>query len=184
MLDEGAGDLDAAAYQEKMEELALRMSYDDTRDAFYGSFETLTGNRDETRGTVEARASPSRVLTPTPSTASAASCIANLVYADRDPEKTAFKEWFATAFAGHRYGRPSDGTEATLTAITAQGSRRLSKSQVFARSNLKVVVVGDINAAELGKMLDDVFGSLPAKAKLDPLRCRHRSRPARNSWSK
>ena len=29
-----------------MEELAMRMSFDDGRDAFYGSFETLTENRD------------------------------------------------------------------------------------------------------------------------------------------
>ena len=46
MLDEGAGDLSSAPFQERMEELACRMSFDDTRDAFYGNFETLTANRD------------------------------------------------------------------------------------------------------------------------------------------
>jgi Predicted Zn-dependent peptidases len=45
MMDEGAGDLTASQFQERMEELAVRMGYDDTRDAFYGSFETLTKNR-------------------------------------------------------------------------------------------------------------------------------------------
>ena len=30
-------------FQERMEEIAMRMSFDDSRDAFYGSFETLTG---------------------------------------------------------------------------------------------------------------------------------------------
>ncbi|NJO23466.1 MAG: insulinase family protein [Sphingomonadales bacterium] len=46
MMDEGAGDLTSAAFQERMEELAVRMSFDDSRDALYGNFETLTANRD------------------------------------------------------------------------------------------------------------------------------------------
>nr|MCU0732784.1 hypothetical protein [Hyphomonas sp.] len=47
MLDEGAGELDAAAFQERLEDLAVRLSFSDTHDAFYGNFETLTANRDE-----------------------------------------------------------------------------------------------------------------------------------------
>ena len=47
MLDEGAGDLTAKQFQERMEEIAMRMSFEDARDAFYGSFETLTENRDK-----------------------------------------------------------------------------------------------------------------------------------------
>src|SRR5262245_16788829 len=46
MLDEGAGDLDGKTFQERMEEIAMRMSFDDARDAFYGSLETLSENRD------------------------------------------------------------------------------------------------------------------------------------------
>ena len=46
MLDEGAGDLDGKTFQERMEEIAMRLSFDDARDAFYGSLETLSENRD------------------------------------------------------------------------------------------------------------------------------------------
>ena len=42
-------------------------------------------------------------------------------------------------------------------------------SERFARDNLKVVAVGDITPAELGKLLDDVFGGLPQKADLIPV---------------
>src|SRR5438876_10941516 len=42
MLDEGAGDLDAKTFQERMEAIAMRMSFDDARDAFYGSPETVS----------------------------------------------------------------------------------------------------------------------------------------------
>ena len=47
MLDEGAGDLKSRDFQERMEELSMRMNYEEAKDAFYGNFETLTENRDE-----------------------------------------------------------------------------------------------------------------------------------------
>ena len=56
MLDEGAGDLTAKQFQERMEEIAMRMGFDDSRDAFYGSFETLTENRDKAVGAAGAGA--------------------------------------------------------------------------------------------------------------------------------
>ena len=40
------------------------------------------------------------------------------------------------------------------------------RTKNFARDNLRIAVVGAIDATALGIMLDDVFGSLPAKAEL------------------
>lgn len=167
MMDEGAGDLDSAAYQEKMEELSFRMSFDDTRDAFYGSFETLTANRPETLAMLKLALNKPRFDTEAVDRIRG-QLQANLAYAARDPEKTAFKEWFATAFAGHAYARPAAGTDASLLAITRDDLENYRKT-TFARDNLKIVAVGDIDATELGKMLDDVFGALPAKAQLQPV---------------
>jgi zinc protease len=39
----------------------------------------------------------------------------------------------------------------------------------MARGTLRVAAVGDIDAATLGKMLDEVFGSLPAEPQLTPI---------------
>lgn len=167
MMDEGAGDLDSAAYQEKMEELSFRMSFDDTRDAFYGSFETLSANRAETLAMLKLAITKPRFDADAVERIRG-QLLANLVYAARDPEKTAYKEWSATAFPNHPYGRPAAGTETSLATITRDDLEGYRKSN-FARSNLKVVAVGDIDAAELGKLLDDVFGSLPEKAQLQPV---------------
>lgn len=164
MMDEGAGDLDSEAYQEKMEELSFRMSFDDTRDSLYGSFETLTANRDETVAMLKLALNKPRFDTDAVDRIRG-QLLASLAYSARDPEKTAFKEWFATAFAGHPYARPSAGTEASLAAITRDDLETYRKT-TFARSNLKIVAVGDINAEQLGKMLDDVFGTLPDKPQL------------------
>ena len=70
MLDEGAGDLTAKQFQERMEEIAMRMSFDDSRDAIYGSFETLTENKDKALALLSCKsaccepATPGRGLSP------------------------------------------------------------------------------------------------------------------------
>ena len=167
MLDEGAGDIASSDFQEQMESLAMRMRYEDSRDAFYGNFETLTENRAESVKLLKL------ALTKPRFDADAVERIrgqllANLVYSDRDPEKVAAKEWFAVAFAGHPYGLPSQGTAETVKSITRDDLEAFRKRN-FARSNLKAVAVGDITAEQLGKLLDEVFGDLPEKADLAPV---------------
>ncbi len=78
------------------------------------------------------------------------------------------KTWYQTAFEGHAYGRDPAGTEATLYSITREDLEAY-RSRVFAKDKLKVVAVGDITAEELGKLLDEVFGDLPAKSQLTPV---------------
>ncbi len=167
MLDEGAGDLDAATFQEKIEDLAVRLSFSDGHDAFYGNFETLTANR-------EAAADLLRLALTKPRFDSAAverirkQLLASLVYAAKDPDRVASNEWFALAFEGHTYGRPVNGTESTIGAIQS-ADLEVYRKRVFARSNLRVVAVGDISPEQLGLMLDKVFGALPAQAELMPV---------------
>jgi zinc protease len=164
MLDEGAGSLDAAAFQEKLEDLAIRLSFSDTQDAFYGNFETLTANRDEA-------AEMLRLALNEPTFDKEAAerirkqILAGLVYAAKDPDRVASQEWFALAFGNHAYGRRSSGTEASVSAIST-ADLETYRQKIFARSNLRVVAVGDITEAELGAMLDKVFGKLPATADL------------------
>ena len=46
MLDEGAGDLDSEAFQNRLEDLAAKMTINASYDNVNGSFQTLTQNRD------------------------------------------------------------------------------------------------------------------------------------------
>lgn len=167
MLDEGAGDITSSDFQEQMESLAMRMRFEDSRDAFYGNFETLTENRAESAKLLKLALTKPRFDTDAVERIRG-QLLANLVYSDRDPEKVAAKEWFAVAFAGHSYARPSQGTAETVKAITREDLEAYRK-RIFARGNLKVVAVGDITPEELGKLLDDVFGELPEKAEILPV---------------
>jgi zinc protease len=167
MLDEGAGDLTAKQFQERAEEIAMRMSFEDSRDAFYGSFETLTENRDKAAALLALALGKPRF------DADAVERVrgqlqASLAYAARDPNRVASEQWAAMAFPSHPYGRPAAGTPASLKAITRDDIATFW-SRTFARDNLRVVVVGDIDAATLAGLLDRVFGQLPAKAQLKPV---------------
>ncbi len=164
MMDEGAGDLDSATFQERMEDISMRMSHEDSKDAFYGSFETLSANRDPAIALLKLAVQKPRFDTDAMDRIRQ-QLLANLVYSEKDPDKVASKEWYAMAFEGHAYGRPSNGTEATIVKMIHDDLAAYHK-RTFAKNTLKVVVVGDIDAATLGKMLDDVFGGLPGKADL------------------
>jgi zinc protease len=163
-MDEGAGELNSQEFQRRMEDIAMRMSFEDSKDFIYGSFETLTENRkaavDLLKSVVNAPRFDADAVDRVRD-----QLIAGLAYAARDPNKVAGERWFADVFAGHPYGRPSNGTAASLKAITRDDLEAYRK-RVFARERLRVVVVGDITAAELGPMLDDIFGALPAKPEL------------------
>lgn len=167
MLDEGAGDLGAREFQERMEELAVRMRFDDARDTFYGSFETLTENR-EAAAQLLALAITKPRFDPQAIERMRKQHLAALAYAARDPRRVATEQWMALAFAGHPYGRPTNGTPKSVSDITRADLAGFHK-RIFAKDILRVVVVGDIDAATLGGMLDRVFGALPAKATLSPV---------------
>src|SRR5262249_6580884 len=81
------------------------------------------------------------------------------------PDDIASQRWWATAFAGHPYGRPQRGTLDSVQTITADDMHGYIKN-VFARDNLKVGIVGNIDGATAGALVDKVFGGLPAHATL------------------
>jgi zinc protease len=164
MLDEGAGDLTSKQFQERMEEIAMRMSFDDSRDAFYGSFETLTENVDRAAALVGLAVTKPRFDKDAVDRIRG-QLLSGLAHAARDPDRVAADQWSAQAFAGHPYGRPANGTPASVQKISRTDLVEFW-SRTFAKDNLRVAVVGDIDAAALGKLLDTIFGQLPAKSRL------------------
>ena len=166
-LDEGAGDLDASAFQERLEEIAMRMSFEDGKDAFYGSVQMLSANREKSRELLKFSLNKARVDTDAVGRIRK-QLLANLAYAARDPSRVASQDWYKIAFPNHPYGRPANGTAESLASITRDDLEAYRK-RVFARSNLKVVAVGDIGEATLATLLDDVFGALPATDGLVPI---------------
>ena len=167
MLDEGAGDLDSEAFQNRLEDLAAKMTINASYDHVSGSFQTLTENRDEFFKLLHmaltaphfAQSDVERIREQ---------LIAMLRVEEKDPDKVASLEWHKLAFGSHPYGRPTNGTLESVAAITPGDLHDYAK-RIFARDNLKIAAVGDIDAAKLGELLDTVFGDLPAKSERRPV---------------
>jgi zinc protease len=167
MMDEGAGPLASVAFQERAEELAMRMDFDASRDVMLGSLQTLSANQDEVFDLARL------VLTEPRFDEDAiervrAQILASLKFDEHDPETVASLAWDRLAFQDHPYGRPIKGTKESISAITRADLQDYVK-RVFARDKLLISAVGDIDAATLGKELDRMFGGLPAKSELTPV---------------
>ena len=92
----------------------------------------------------------------------------NVKEKQQDPQSIAWRAWMQAAMPGDPYARPSEGTEATMSAMTADDLRAAHR-RIFNRETLQVAVVGDISAVELGPLLDEVFGGLPKSASAEAL---------------
>jgi len=164
LLDEGAGDLDAKAFHERVEGSAIELGFRVSRDYFQGSLRTLNENRDQAFDLLHLS------LTAPRFDAEAIERMrdqqmSSLRRAATSPNDIAARKWWAAAFPGHPYGRESSGTLETVPRITAADLRDYV-GHVFARDALTISIVGDIDAASAGRLIDRAFASLPARNNL------------------
>jgi zinc protease len=164
MMDEGAGDLNAIAFQERAQELAMRMDFDAGRDVMLGNVQTLTANKDEVFDLVRLAMTKPRFDEDAVDRVRA-QIFAGLKFDENDPETVASLAWDRLAFQNHPYGRPIKGTMQSIAGITREDLKTYV-NRVFARDKLVISVVGDIDAETLGKALDQLFGDLPLHSKL------------------
>jgi len=167
LLDEGAGKLDARAFQEMLEERAVQLGFTANRDQFRGSLHTLSANLDEGVDMLRLALTEPR-FDDEPVARIRDQLQAQLVRNSTNPNDIANRAWWAAAFPGHPYGRPSNGTRESLGTITVDDLRAYVRN-VFARDTLTISIVGDLDAAKAGEIIDRIFGSLPEKAKLEPV---------------
>ena len=160
LLDEGAGDLDSAAFQRRIADLALDFGFDAGLDSFGGSLRTLTENREAAFDLVGAALTVPRFDTAAVERIRG-QILAGLARRANDPDDIADRVWWRTAFPDHPYGRSSSGTVESVRAITIADLERFVAERL-ARDNLVIGVVGDIDAATLAPLLDRAFGKLPA----------------------
>ena len=164
MIDEGAGDLDSVAFQERLQTLALRIDFDAGRDVMLGNVQMLTANNDESFELVRLAMTKPRFDADAVERVRA-QIIAGLKFDENDPEEVASLAWDRLAFRDHPYGRPIKGTKASIAAISRDDLQDYVR-RVFALDKLVITVVGDIDADTLGRALDHVFGPLPEASSL------------------
>ncbi|MBK1699194.1 M16 family metallopeptidase [Rhodovibrio salinarum] len=158
-IDEGAGEMSSQDFQQALSQKAIKLSFDASLDAFYGSLKTLSENR--------ARAFELMALALTqprfdaePVQRIKSQIQASLARRSQDPRSVANLTLDKLMFPDHPYGQPTSGTQASLQRITRQDLHDFVETR-FARDRLMVGVVGDITPEELKPLLDRAFADLP-----------------------
>lgn len=167
LLDEGAGDLDSKAFHERMENHAIELGFRVGRDEFHGSLRALNEHRDEAFELLRLALTAPRFEAEAVERVRSQE-LSGLQRDTTNPNNIASNQWWAAAFPGHPYGRESKGTLETLPRVTVEDMRDYVR-RVFARNELTISIVGDVDVKTAGQLIDRAFGSLPAKNDLKPV---------------
>jgi zinc protease len=164
LLDEGAGPFGAMEFHDRLERRAIELSFLAGRDRLRGTLRALKENRDEAFDYLRLALAEPRFDAEAVERMRA-QIMSRLRRETVSPNDIANRNWWATAFPGHPYGRPVEGTLESVPRITVDDLISYTR-RVLARDNLTVAMVGDIDPAAAGELLDRAFGKLPAKAEL------------------
>jgi zinc protease len=167
LLDEGSGDLDSTTFHERLDRRAIELSFGSSRDVFRGSLRMLKDNKDEAFDLLRMSLT-SPHFDSTDVERIRTQIMSGLRSDTSNPGALASRKFLEIAFGDHPYGRLSSGTLESIPKIDIADLKDYVR-RVLARDTLKIAVVGDVDTATLGKLLDRTFGGLPAKASLTPV---------------
>jgi len=171
LLEEGSGDLDARGFAEARDTLAADFDFDAYDDAATVSARFLTENRDASVALLR------RALTDPAFSAEAIGRVKGQITSiirsnAQDPDTIAGLTYDRQAFGDHPYGASRYGSAESLAGL-GRDDLIGAKAAVLARDRVYVSAVGDITADELGRLLDDLLGGLPATGAPMPPRAEY-----------
>jgi zinc protease len=160
MLTEGAGTMNSEAFKVRLEELNMSLGFGAGADGTSMGLSTLTKNRDAAFEMARlALTSPRFDVAPLDRIKRQAEI--GIKQRETNPGYISGVAMDAATIPGHPYA-----ARTTLASIRAIDKKAMEarRGAILARDNLKITVVGDIDEATLGALLDKTFGALPAKA--------------------
>ncbi len=157
LYDEGAGDMTSAQFQNRLESLAVRMGFGASNDRFNASMSTLSENADEAFEMLQLALTEPR-FDQDAIERMRRSMLSSIAQSERDPNSIASRTFWENAFPGHSYG--ASPTRQSVEAITVEDLRAAHAR--LNRRDMRIGVAGNISAHELGRLLDETFGGLPA----------------------
>ncbi|WP_120497788.1 pitrilysin family protein [Kiloniella sp. EL199] len=162
-IDEGAGDLDSQAFQAKLNDSSISLGFDAGREFFSGELVTLKKHMAEAFGLLNLSLTAPRFDSePVERIRTQISLV--LKQRQDDPGYKAQSTLRDLYYPSHVYGRPNDGTLDSLQNIAVSDMKKYLRENI-ARDNITVAVVGDIDAVELGQLLDQAFEGIALRAK-------------------
>lgn len=167
LLLEGTAELDAKQFNDKLSNLAVELAFNASTDALTGSLVSLTKRLDAAaellRQVLEHPRFEQQTFERTKRT------LANRTeFGASNPQTIAHESFYALTFPGHVFGRIDRDERETVKRLVVEDIIAQYKKQ-FARSNVRVVFVGDIDGARARVLLDSIFGALPQKGNIVPV---------------
>lgn len=160
LLEEGSGTMNAQAFAAAQDALAASFSFNVYDDTVVISIRFLTENRAESLALLKVALTQPRFDSEAIERVRT-QVLSILASNAQDPNSVASSTWAQIAFGDHAYGTPREGTQSSIAAITRDDIIAV-RQMLFVRDNLFVSAVGDISEGELGPLLDDLLGDLPA----------------------
>ncbi|UWR11107.1 M16 family metallopeptidase [Sulfitobacter mediterraneus] len=160
LLEEGAGDMDARAFARGAEALAASYDFDASNDAVAISTRFLTENRAASVALLKAALQKPRF--DKEAIERVRRQVLSIIQSDqKDPDDIASQTFNQIAYGDHPYGSSLNGTLESVAALT-RDDLLAAHSDVLARDRIYIGAVGDITPEELGALVDDLLGDLPA----------------------
>lgn len=162
MLTEGAGDYDALAFSEALEDGAIRLSASSSADRFTIHLHALR-DQAEQAGKLLAIALRDPQFAPQDMARVKAEMTSMLTRLEESASYRSGRLLTRTAFAGHPYANAPYGTADTLDQLTAEDLRRFMRTYLT-RHNVLIVAAGDVDAGLLDRVLEPVVEALSDNA--------------------
>jgi zinc protease len=160
LIEEGTGDLDSVAFATARDALAAQFRFDSNVDSVSVSAQFLTENRDQAVDLLRRALAAPRF--DDVAIERVRGQVQSILRSDaQDPQAIAGRMFNAQAFGDHPYATDGTGTPESVAALTRDDILAAHRNAI-ARDRIYVGASGDITAAELGPLLDRLFGELPA----------------------
>ncbi len=161
LLEEGSGDLDARGFATARDDLAASFGFDVGDDSLSISARFLTENRDEAMALLR-----DAIVNPTFDQDAIErvrqQVLSGIRSESTDPGVIAGHTFDEIFFGDHPYATAYEGTAESVTALTRDDLVQ-AHARALTREHVYVGAAGDISANELGEILDQLLGDLPAE---------------------
>jgi zinc protease len=159
LLEEGAADLDARAFAERAEELAVSFDFDVSDDAVSVSAQFLTENQDEALALLrDALTRPRFDLSAMDRVR--AQVVSGIRSDQQDPDFLVGQAFDAMVFGDHPYATAIEGTEDSVQGLVRDDIVAAYRG-ALARDRVYVGAAGAISADTLSEVLDKLLADLP-----------------------
>ncbi len=160
MLDEGAGEMNSAAFQQALASKAIQLYARADRDFTIITVSALSEHAGEAMRLLQLALTRPRFDNDALTKVRTA-MIQSLQQEAAEPDQVASRAFMRDFFNGHPYGHAVNGDTASLQAITQAELRAFARTR-WTKNGMKIAVAGDISQPVLTKLLGQTFAGLPS----------------------